>query len=298
MNFVQFCEAHGILVDRLPRIGVWERFPTSSHPHRRNGAVKYMGDYGFVVDHANHTETQLWKADQPVRVSPREVREAIRKAAEERERLAQAAAMKASAIINQCVIGKNEYLARKGFPDERGLLHYKDRQEFLIIPMRDQTNTLVGMQAIDEEGGKKFLYGQKTSGANFVIGRRGLNVLCEGYATGLSVREAARHLKIEMRIVVCFSANNLVTISKLLKPGIVVADHDKSCAGERAAQATGWPFWMSTKVGEDFNDHHQRAGLFQSAASLWRLLYPASRGQVERVKSLREAIRARQLIDQ
>lgn len=296
MTFIEFCMAHGIIIDKPPRLGLWERFPTETHPRKRNGAVKWMGDYGFVQDHAAHTEVLFWRAETPIKVDPRVVRAAISQADEERKRLQENAAMRASMIINRCVIGRHDYLRRKGFPDEKALIWCHDKTEHLVVPMRDERNNLVGMQTIDAEGNKKFLYGQKTSGANFIIGQQGLNVLCEGYATGLSIREAFRHLKLLARVHVCFSANNLVTISKRLEPGIVVADNDESGTGEKVARQTGWKFWMSDKKGEDFNDTHKRAGLFQAAQSLWRSLYPSGSGKVSSPQSFGSAISARKVI--
>lgn len=295
MTFEEFCRAHGIIVNRPLKIGKWGRFPTETHPRKRNGAVLLMGDWGYCRDHAYHTEVQFWRSDNPVRIDPRVAQLAIKQAAEERRKLQESAAMRASMIVNKCIIGRHDYLKRKGFPDERALLWFNNHEERLVIPMYDDKNYLVGLQLIDEFGGKRFLYGQQTSGANFVMGRGELNVLCEGFATGLSIRAAARALKHDWRIHVCFSAHNLVTISRRLKPGLVVADNDKSGTGERVAKETGWRYWISDAEGEDFNDYHQRAGLHQAAQSLWCLLYPSRGGGMRRNDGLLGAISARKL---
>ncbi len=296
MTFLEFCAAHGILLDRQPRLGVWERYPTEQHPKKRNGAVKWMGDYGFVQDHAIHVEVQFWREDKPVRVDAREVHAAIKQADEERKRLQENAAMRASMIVNRCVIGRHDYLSRKGFPEEKALIWCHDQTEHLVVPMHDYRNNLVGLQTIDALGQKKFLYGQKTSGANFIIGRQGTNILCEGYATGLSIREAMRHYKLPCRIIVCFSANNLVPISKMLDAGLVVADNDASGTGERVAKATGWKYWMSDQLGEDFNDYHRRRGLYEAARALWSSLHPSGRGNLINSLSFDAAIVARKTI--
>lgn len=293
MTFIEFCEAHGIIIDKPPRLGVWERYATEAHPRKRNGAVKWMGDYGFLQDHAIHTEVQFWRTDKPVKIDAVVTRMAIAQASDERRRLQENAAMRASMIVNKCVIGTHEYLKRKGFPKEKGLLWYNNHVERLVIPMYNMRNHLVGMQIIDEFGGKKFLYGQQTSGANFIMGQGDVNILCEGYATGLSIREAARALKHSWRIHVCFSAGNLVPISKALRPGIVVADNDKSGTGERVARETGWRYWISDREGEDFNDTHQRIGLHHAAQSLWRLLYPSRGGGMGTKSNLLGAIATR-----
>ena len=46
MNFEQFAGLHGIRVGAIVP-GRWMRFPTDDKPRNRNGAVKYMGDWGL-----------------------------------------------------------------------------------------------------------------------------------------------------------------------------------------------------------------------------------------------------------
>lgn len=295
MDFIEFCQAHGIIIDRPPRLGHWERYPTETHPRKRNGAVKWMGEYGFVQDHAVHVDVLLWKVAKDVRIESKVVSSAIRQADEERARLQENAAMRASMIANRCLIGRHDYLRSKGFPDEKGLIWCHDQTEHLVVPMYDDRERLVGMQTIDASGNKRFLYGQKTSGANFVIGRQGMNVLCEGYATGLSIRAAMQALKHVWKIHVCFSANNLVTISRRLAPGFVVADNDESGTGERVAKQTGWRYWMSDKKGEDFNDTHRRVGLFGAAKSLWQSMYSVRAEHPRNVDTFSAAINRRKL---
>jgi hypothetical protein len=298
MTFIEFCIAHGIVIDKPPRLGHWERYPTEAHPRKRNGAVKWMGDYGFLQDHAVHTEVIFWKSEKPVKVDPKIVRAAITKADEERKQLQKNAELRAAMILNRCVTGRHDYLRRKGFPEERGLIWCHDQTEHLIVPMRDEFNELVGVQTIDAEGNKKFLYGQKTRGANFMIGQQGVNVLCEGYATGLSVRDALRSMKIQARIYVCFSAQNLVEVAKKLSPGLVIADNDRSGTGESVAKKTGWRYWISDQVGEDFNDCHRRKGLASVALSLFGSLYPSASREGVRTSSLRAVLDARKVVDQ
>lgn len=297
MTFIEFCMAHGIVIDRPPRIGHWERYPTQTHPNKRNGAVKWMGDHGFLQDHAAHAEVIFWREDRPQKIDVRVMRQAINEAEKERQKLQEKAAMLASTIVNKCVTGRHPYLVKKGFPKEKGLIWCHDKTEHLVIPMHDERNNLVGLQTINNDGEKKFLYGQKTRGSNFILGRGGMSVLCEGYVTGLSVREAMRHLKHNWQIHVCFSAHNLVAVAKRLRPGLVVADNDKSGAGEKVARQTGWRWWMSDTQGEDFNDYHLRLGIFQASKGLFDLLYPERR-KVHTVQCFNAAITARKLIDQ
>jgi len=134
---------------------------------------------------------------------------------------------------------------------------------------------LVGAQLIAEDGDKKFLPGQLCSGATFVIGQ-GDPIYCEGYATALSAHKALQASRLRGSVVVCFSAHNL---QALAKDGVVLADNDESKTGERAAQATGRPYWMSQTVGNDFNDDHQARGLFAVSQELKAALSKARRMQ-------------------
>jgi putative DNA primase/helicase len=67
---------------------------------------------------------------------------------------------------------------------------------------------------------------------------------------------------------VCFSAGNMVKVAASLSSGFVVADNDASGTGERVAKEIGWPYWMSSEVGEDADDCLKRLGLFKFSQSL------------------------------
>ena len=124
----------------------------------------------------------------------------------------------------------------------------------MLVPMRID-GKLVGCQLIDQEGNKKFLRGQITKGASLTIDNKGRDILVEGYATGLSVREVLKEAKKRYKIHVCFSASNMLGIAKGLKNPLVIADNDK--IGIQTAQKIG-QHWISDIEGEDFNDAHQR----------------------------------------
>ena len=271
MDFLNFCRAHGILIDHIPPIGTWRRYPTDDHPRKRNGAVKYMGDHAFVQNHALEIEISVWRSDKPTNVDRKAIALAAKKADDDRQRLQQEAAAKAAWIIGQSQYAKHGYLHKKGFPDDQGNVWIRDDSLILVVPMRVD-GRLVGCQLIDESGDKKFLYGQRTSEAEYVIDNKGTHILCEGYATALSIRACLTKLKRRYTIHVCFSAHNMVKIASKLPSGCVVADNDASQTGERVAKQIGWPYWMSDVVGEDFNDAAQRMGDFKASMSLSRSL--------------------------
>ena len=270
MDFIQFARSHGILIDNLPPLGVWKRFPTEDHPRSKNGAVKYMGDVGFVQNHATSTVVSIWKPDSPITTKVKSTYLAsIRNAEDEQKKKQHQAMQRAVGMLNGSGMSTHPYLEAKGFKDEQGNVLWQDGKPVLLIPMR-VANNLVGLQQIDQDGGKKFLYGQRTSNAVFTFDNKGMNVLCEGYATALSVRLAFKQMKQRYTLHVCFSAGNMAKVAAGLEAGLLIADNDASGTGQRVADESGWKYWLSDRVGEDANDYHQRVGLFGFTQSLTR----------------------------
>jgi phage/plasmid primase-like uncharacterized protein len=271
MDFLTFCRLHGVLIPHMPPLGLWRRYPTEDHPRSRNGAVKFMGDVGFVQNHATQVSVSIWKPETPVKIDHRSLQEQIDRAARDTARRQAEASKKAAWILHQCQYASHEYLRKKGHAEEVGNIFVKDGEKLLVIPMRIGKN-LVGVQLIDEAGGKKFLTGMRSAGAEFVIDNRGVNILTEGYATALSVRKIMKSLKMRYTVRVTFSAGNLLKIAKTLDSAFVVADNDLSQTGEKTAIETGFPYWISDTVGEDFNDYHMRVGTFQATQALYKML--------------------------
>ena len=279
MDFIQFARSHGIIIDELPPVGVWKRYRTEDHPKKKNGSVKYMGTHGFVQNHALSTVTALWKPDsinQPSDMRAIIVSQA--KAEQARKRLATQAVSKAVAMLNSSGYATHPYLERKGFQDETGNVLMIEGKPVLLVPMR-VGKSLVGLQQIWPEGDKRFLYGQRTAGATFSFDNKGMNIVCEGYATALSVRAAMKQMKMRYTIHVCFSAGNMVKVAAGLEPGLVIADNDKSGTGQQAAAEIGWPVWMSDREGDDCNDFHRRVGLFGLTQSLTQSMLDISAGR-------------------
>jgi putative DNA primase/helicase len=267
MDFLDFARSHGIIINDYPPLGSWKRYPTEDHPRKRNGAVKYMGTHGFVQNHATDTVVTFWKSDSPNKLDQRIIRASVHNAEAEMRERQREATKKAVRMLNESGHMSHPYLEAKGFPDEQGNVLRIEGKPVLLVPMR-VAGSLVGVQMIDAEGGKKFLYGQRTSGATFTFDNKGVNILCEGYATALSVRLALKTLKRRYTLHVCFSAGNMLRVAEGLKSGLVIADNDASGTGQKTAAQIGWPTWISDTVGEDANDYHRRVGLFKFTQSL------------------------------
>jgi putative DNA primase/helicase len=230
-----------------------------------------MGDHAFVQNHAIDTEVSIWKGEASTNAQRRDFQRIAEQAERDRIRMQQSAASSAASILKNCQFAKHDYLKGKGYPDEEANVWVKDGEPLLIIPMRVGQN-LVGCQIIDNQGGKKFLYGQRTSGAELVFNNKGAHILCEGYATALAIKLAMKALKRRYTLHICFSAGNMKKIASSLDGGLVVADNDASTTGEKTAKEIGWPYWLSDVVGEDANDYFQRVGLFKFSQSLAKSL--------------------------
>jgi putative DNA primase/helicase len=261
MQFADFAAAHGLIIRSLNDDGRTHRVPTEDHPKKRNGAYMYDGHSGWVQNWAVHEKAIAWRPDRndvrPVAVPTRD------RAAEarEEERRRERARAEASDVVKRCEYSTHPYLTRKGFPVERGLIDTDGR---LVVPMRDVADykQINSIQWIDDSGEKKFLPGGAAKGSVFTMGVGREQWLVEGFATGLSVREALRVLHRPARVVVCFSAGNLQHVATQLGGArFVMADNDKSGTGCRVAIATGLPWTMPPLEGYDANDLHMAAGL-------------------------------------
>jgi putative DNA primase/helicase len=264
MRFEDFARIHGLILNSVTP-GKWISTPTEDHPHKRNGRYKFLGDVGWVHNWATMESPNMWRSDS---AEPATFR--IKSDDKERRDAMAKAATKSAWILNQTYLGTHPYLIQKGFREERGNVWDIDGKQILVVPMRVD-GKLVGCQMIEKE--KRFLSGQRSKGASFVIDAKGAHIFCEGYATGLSIRAAMKAMNIRYTIHICFSASNLAHIAKDIKGGMVVADNDP--VGEKSALETGKPYWISETAGEDFNDFHVRVGIFKASQSL-KTAYVAS----------------------
>lgn len=257
MTFEQFAMGHGLIIKSLI-FDKWVRVPTDDHPRKLNGAYIFDGQRGAVINFAVHDKHIPYKSDEPYKPDPNA---AAKRQQLEQDRLKrqQAAKGKAAFILGNATKEPHAYLKRKGF-DESGWVW----KGLLVVPMRIKSS-LVGCQLIQEDGSKRFLSGQITKGASLMIDNKGRDILCEGFATGLSVRRALKHLKVRYRIHICFSAGNMLEIAKTVQDPLVIADND--AMGVNTAKKIASHYWLG-EAGEDFNDAELRIGTAAAAESL------------------------------
>ena len=261
MTFLDFAQSCGLVVEYVIE-DRWVRVPTIDHPHKQNGSYKFVGDAGWVQNFATMESPAMWK---PKDFKPDD-RWLTRRLKQDQDLVARQslAARRAAGMISKSVKDVHPYLARKGFPEFKAYIW----RGAVLLPMRIGSS-LVGCQLIQPDGTKRFLKGQRTKGASLRIDAKGREILCEGFATALSIRRAMKHLGERYAITVAFSAGNMVEVAKQFSSLLVVADHD--VAGINAAKKIGARYWLG-EAGQDFNDCEQSQGTVAAAESLARFL--------------------------
>ncbi|WP_275790503.1 toprim domain-containing protein [Pararhizobium gei] len=278
------CADVGIIAPKGRAAGRWLKTDTLSG---RNG----KGDGRVMINDACVTgfnwqtgETvTVWLQDQKSPVVRRQMREQIAKHGAEQKKRADRAAKIAGALVAVAVQQTHSYLEGKGFPDEKVLVVGADAvaeiagrylvpdggKSAIVVPARVGTD-IRNAQLIWECGEKKFLYGGQMEGASHRISTGRDCWHCEGLSTGLSLRAAFQALRANVTILCCFSASNVEAVTRFPSGRPFIAtDNDKPLpqydgmgAGEYFAKRSGVPFLMPPQIGDDFNDLHQREGVF------------------------------------
>lgn len=281
MGFCEFAASLGLLSNSFIADGRIHRCGTVNNPREKNGAYWFDGKRGWCM-RWGATDVTWWNDANAKPWSTQEKREwSDQRRIAEKKRIEgySSAASRASQMLSECSIDTHPYLRSKQLPESRGMI-YTDGS--LLIPMRDcSTNKLNGLQSIyltddRDKFVKKFLPGMKAKGSIFRIGSGNKLILVEGYATSLSVFAAAKQMRLDVCVVCCFSANNMVYVAKE-HGDFVMGDCDKSKAGELAAIETGLPWVMPDTEGMDWNDVHSTIGIMSVCKAI--------RGLIKNVKS-------------
>lgn len=268
MDFVQALQAVGIIPPiHIPSDGTLIRCKTTDHPHKRNGAFAFYGDWAWLQNWSTMQEAQIWQSEKPMTdARKREIQK------EQAEHQAKAKKARAEALKAICAwfdglpIGniRSAYLDRKGLTN-LGLNRVRMDREDLIVPVY-RNEKLITIQRIKPTGEKKFAFGCSSKGGYFVIGNKAdLTVFAEGFATGLAIYQAIRNC----RVVVCFSAGNMPKVAsdwmaagKIKGFSVVACDNDYQTSnnagvtfGSKAAEIIGcnavYPQGIS---GTDYDD--------------------------------------------
>lgn len=280
MEFADFARINGLIIPSLFSANRIQRCATESHPHKTNGAYFYDGARGFVFDWAgdakpnwfNDENSQPWTDAEKKAWAQQRNQSAVDIQAKQDK-----AAIQAQTMLNEAESKPHGYLMIKGFETLDGFVSGDE----LYIPIRNiKTNKLQTIQRIywvaeTRHYEKKMLSGGKAKAGVFILGNKNAQeaILCEGYATGLSIKLAADSVGLRACVIVCFSANNMIEVAKELTiKTYIFADNDTSNVGKTSAEKTGLAYVMSDVVGEDANDLFLRGGQFAVVAKLMEVM--------------------------
>jgi putative DNA primase/helicase len=267
VNLTQAIAAAGMTPPREIVPGRWLRFPgIGKGRSNRAGWCRVISPTLAIFGDWSTGLTETWRDDghrddERTRRLLAEARQRERVFAAEQLKRQREAADIAERYIDEAALSTHPYLARKGFPDLVGLVH----SQKLLVPVRDSNGHVISAQLIAENGEKRFLPGGRTRGGIHRLGvlpfKARKTVLCEGYATGLSLDAALHRLPGPHAVIVCFSARNLELVAETFPHAVIAADNDRSATGEETAKRTGLKWTMPYEVASDFNDVHQNMGL-------------------------------------
>lgn len=265
-----------------------------------DGRVIIDDDHVVAWNWQTAEKSTIWLKDRE-EYTPADRRRYAEKMAEQRRAAAATAAraaLFAQRLVEAAKLGTHPYLISKAFSDEKALTISADtiraiaaslpvdrggRAETVdyligglravVVPARIGQR-ITSAQLIWEDGKKRFIYGGTMKGASHRIATGSETWLCEGYATGLSLRAALVASKRSVTIRCCFSASNIVEVAKTVSGRcFIAADHDPVPeknpdqfggvgAGEFYARQTGLPYVMPPTVKQDLNDLHTEEGTF------------------------------------
>ena len=159
------------------------------------------------------------------------------------------------------------YLQRKVIGPHLARIDHENR---LVLPVFDARGDIQSLQFIGPDGSKRFYTGGKMKDGRLYLGKPTDGkplVLCEGFATGSSIHEAAG-----MAVCVGFAGGNLRPVSESLRrlfpnsPLLVAGDLDASGVGKKYAEAAAEAGAPARVVLPTFRDGHA-TGDFNDLAS-------------------------------
>ena len=282
--------------EREPEPGRLVRFSTNGRKDDAAGWLRLFPDmdgaaFGNWRDGAAFTWQRQKDGPPPDPAEMQRIRqraEEARKAAEtEREAGYQKAARKALATWQAAETAREHpYLTRKGIGPHSARI----RAGWLVLPVHDKAGNLQSVQSIGPDlsnpRNKLFMSGGKMQGGRCWLGEptdAGPLALCEGFATGASIREATG-----WPVCVTFTAGNLRPVACDVREAfpraklVICGDDDRKTEGnpgrqkalEAAKVVNGLAVFpvVSGPEGTDFNDMAQQSG----REAVRRLLLEAS----------------------
>lgn len=237
-------------------------------------AVGCFGDRRQGETHGWHSKSKrTWTDEEKDAWKARREASKAAQEAETEQRYADAAIVAKAIWSASTPAAAHEYLTRKGIKPHVARI---DNEGRLVIPMYHD-GQIVNVQTIDSEGNKLFLSGGRKSGTYCPLTAstddKAVICICEGFATGASVREATG-----IPVMVAFDAGNLPKVAKVARAKrpeariIIAADNDTMTVSgnvgikkgqEAAGLVSGFCIWPEHEDGRamDFNDAHTLLGI-------------------------------------
>jgi len=232
MDFIKFCEAHGLIMGSLIE-GRWVRVRTEDKKTKRNGAYKYMGDHGFVQNHATMTSVVPWRPDSTADIKPVDEQKARARREADREYRRRAIQSARQYWADSRPLSRiHPYVERKGLTP-LGCAGLRQNDGMLVVPVYFG-DALISVQTIHPDGTKRFFAGAPIKGGAYTLSRprSALTVFVEGLATGLAVYQSMR----QATVVCAFNSGNLLAVAEKLRPRgsvVIAADHDHQTLAKR-----------------------------------------------------------------
>lgn len=258
-------------IHRLDRSGKKSAWYVGWTANRMKGdgqiVTAVFGDWktGETFEYKTNGATKLTRAES--KIMKEWVAEAAQQAEAERKSLEADAIKRARELweSGSRTSTSSEYLEKKKLTKLYGARsQMEDRGRTLYIAMRGiDSDAVVGLQRINEDGTKRFVTGQRISNNFAVIGQLDDTtetvLVCEGWATGATLHEAT-----SQTVVCAMAASNIKrVVAQLSKrwPGLsitVCGDNDE--AGRKAAESVGVRTVYPDCAG-DFNDLYCERGI-------------------------------------
>lgn len=193
-----------------------------------------------------------------------------------------------------------EYIQRKNIPVYKGI--YATNRGATVVPLSDIEGNVKTMQTILPTGTKMFEKGGELKSSMHVINAdnlaeaKGGIVICEGYATGATIREATNGY---FGVVCAMTSHNLLDVAKAVsekypdKPLIIAGDNDRfnvngnvgRLTAEAVAKELGAkviiPEFKENDRGSDFNDLKKSEGLDKVKEVFRQLLQKKQEAKLE-----------------
>lgn len=244
-----------------------------------------VGNFGSHREGVTHTWTTkaTRKMDDAEREALKErIAEEKKRKDKERSEAQEKAAQDAKAMLDNAdlQIDLHPYLMRKGVR----LDDLPIDGDNLLVPMRDVTGKLWGVQTITPDGDKLYMRGARKDGCFYPLAGsdKRVYIICEGVATGASIKQAIP----EHTVLCAFDAGNISKVAKAVRDSlpdvriVIACDNDAYTTNQKgepyntgiekgqqaAALVKGFAIWPEFVDNDetkytDFNDLHLSAGL-------------------------------------